>query len=74
MTPRKGKRKTGDQNKSESAAMVRNQWKTTRMLLDNACTDYIVANIDALLDVAPILSVVRNPNGEAGKVVDCGCV
>ena len=34
----------------------------------------IVTNIDAFLDFVPIQSVVRNPNGEASRVVGRGCV
>ena len=50
------------------------QWKTAGMLVDNGCTDHIVNNIDALLDFVPIQSVVRNPNGDASRVVGRGCV
>ena len=50
------------------------QWKTAGMLLDSGCTDHIVTNIDAFLDFVPIQSVVRNPNGEASRVVGRGCV
>ena len=45
------------------------QWKTAGMLVDIGCTDHIVTNIDAFLDFVPIQSVVRNPNGEAFRVV-----
>ena len=50
------------------------QWKTAGMLVDSGCTDHIVTNIDAFLDFVPIHSVVRNPNGEASRVVGRGCV
>ena len=50
------------------------QWKTAGMMVDSGCTDHIVTNIDALLDFVPIQSVVRNPNGEASRVVGRGCV
>ena len=50
------------------------QWKTAGMLVDSGCTDHIVTNVDALLDFVPILSVVRNPNGDASRVVCRGCV
>ena len=50
------------------------QWKTTGMLVDSGCTDHIVTNIDAFLDFVPTQSVVRNPNGEASRVVGRGCV
>ena len=50
------------------------QWKTAGMLVDSGCTDHIVTNIDAFLDFVPIQSVVRNPNGEASRVVDRGCL
>ena len=50
------------------------QWKTAGMLVDSGCTDHIVTNIDAFLDFVPIQSVVRNPNGEASRVVGRGCV
>ena len=42
--------------------------------MDSGCTDHIVTNIDAFLDFVPIQSVVRNPNGEASRVVGSGCV
>ena len=54
------------------AALI--QWKTAGMLVDSGCTDHIVTNIDAFLDFVPIQSVVRNPNGEAFRVVGRGCV
>ena len=44
------------------------------MLVDSGCTDHIVTIIDAFLDCVPIQSVVRNPNGEASRVVGRGCV
>ena len=50
------------------------QWKTAGMLVNSGCTDHIVANIDAFLDFVPIQSVVRNPNGEASRLVGRGCV
>ena len=50
------------------------QCKTAGMLVDNGCTDHIVTNIDAFLDLVAIQSVVRNPNGEASRVVGRGCV
>ena len=50
------------------------QWKTAGMLVDSVCTDQIVTNIDALLDLVPIQSVVRDPNGEVSSVVGRGCV
>ena len=50
------------------------QWKTADMLVGSGCTDHIVTNIDAFLDFVPIQSVVRNPNGEAPRVVGTGCV
>ena len=50
------------------------QWKTAGMLVDSGCTDHIVTNIDAFLDLVPIKSVVRNSNGEASRVVGGGCV
>ena len=50
------------------------QWKTAGMLVDSCCTDHIVTNIDAFLDILPIQSVVRNPNEEASRVVCSGCV
>ena len=50
------------------------QWKTAGMLVDIGCTDHIVTNIDAFLDFVPIQSVVKNPNGEASRVVGRGCV
>ena len=40
----------------------------------SGCTDHIVRNIDAFLDVLPFQSVVQNPNGEASRVVGRGCV
>ena len=50
------------------------QWKTAGMPVDSDCTDNIVTNIDAFLGFVPIQSVVRNPNGEASRVVGSGCV
>ena len=50
------------------------QWKTAGMLVDSGCTDHTVTNIDAILDFVPIQSVVRNPNGEASRVMGRGCV
>ena len=47
------------------------QWS---MLVDSGCTEHIVTNIDAFLDLVLIQSVVRNRNGEAFRVVDRGCV
>ena len=44
------------------------------MLVDSGCTGHIVTNIDAFLYFIPIQSVVRNPNGEASRVVGRGCV
>ena len=55
-----------------SAALT--QWKTAGMLVDSVYTDLIVTNIDAFLDFVPIQSVVRNPTGEASRVVGRGCV
>ena len=49
------------------------QWKRAGMLVDSD-TDHIVTNIDAFLDFVPIQSVVRNPNGEASRVMGRGCV
>ena len=49
-------------------------WKTAGMLVDSGCTDHIVMNIDAFLDFVPIQSVVRNPNGEASRVLGRGSV
>ena len=49
------------------------QWTTAGMLVDSGCTDHIVTNIDAFLDFVPIQSVVRNPNGEASRVVGRDC-
>ena len=45
------------------------QWKTAGMLVDSGCANHIVTNIDAFLDFVPIQSVVRNPNGEASRVL-----
>ena len=42
--------------------------------MDSGCTDHIVTNIDAFLDFVSIQSVVRNPNGEASRVVGRGFV
>ena len=50
------------------------QWKTAGMLVDSGCTDQIVTNIDAFLEFVHIQSVVRNPNGQASRVVGRGCV
>ena len=50
------------------------QWRTAGMLVDSGCTDHIVTNIDAFLIFVLIQSVVRNPNGEASRVVGEGCV
>ena len=50
------------------------QWKTEGMLVHSGCTHHIVTNIDVFLDFVPIQSVVRNPNGEASRVVGAGCV
>ena len=50
------------------------QWKTTGMLVDSGCTDHRVTNIEAFLDFVPMQSVVRNPNGEAFRVVVRACV
>ena len=50
------------------------QWKTSGMLVDSGCTDHLVTNIDSFLDLVSIQSVVRNPNGEASRVVGRGCV
>ena len=44
------------------------------MLADSGCTDHMVTNIDTFLDFVPIQSVVRNPNREAYRTVDRGCV
>ena len=76
-----------DGGKQESVAMGRTlaspdeeywsaltHWKTAGMLVDSGCTDHIVTNIDAFLDFVPNQSVVRNPNGEASRVVGRGCV
>ena len=51
-----------------------NQWKTAGVLEDSGCTEHIVTNIDAFLDFVPIPSVIRNPNGEASRVVGRDCV
>ena len=48
---------------------VLTQWKTSVMVEDSDCTDHSVTNIDRFLDFVPIQSVVRNPNGEASRVV-----
>ena len=48
------------------------QWKTASILADSGCTDHIVTNIDAFLNFVTIQSVVRNPNGEASRVVGRG--
>ena len=49
-------------------------WKTAGLLMDSGCTDHIMTNIDAFLDFVLIQSMVRNPNGEASRVVGRGCV
>ena len=82
-----GLQEEGDGGKQESVAMgptlaspdgeywaALTQWKTAGMLVDSGCTDNIVTNILAFLDFVPIQSVVRNPNGEASRVVGRGCV
>ena len=53
---------------------TRTQWKTSGMLVDSGFTDNIMTNIHAFLDFVPIQSVVRNPNGEASRVVGRNCV
>ena len=50
------------------------KWKRAGMLVDSGCRDHIVKNIDAFLVFVPIQSVVRNPNGEAARVMGRGCV
>ena len=50
------------------------QCKTAGMLVNSGCKDHIVTNIDAFLDFVPNQSVVRNPNGEASRVVGRGWV
>ena len=45
------------------------QPRDREMLMDSGCTEHIVTNTDAFLDFVPILSVVRNPNIEASRVV-----
>ena len=50
------------------------RWRTADMLVESACTDYTVTNIDAFLDFVSFQSVVRNPNGEASRVLGRGCV
>ena len=50
------------------------QWKTAGMLVGSGCTDHRVTKIDAFLDFVPIKSVVKNPNGEASRVVSRGSV
>ena len=85
--PKKGCRRQRDGGKHESVAMgptmatpdeecwtALTQWKTAGTLVDTGCTDHIVTNIDAFLDFVPIQSVVRNPIGEASRVVGRGCV
>ena len=80
-------RRQWDEGKHESVAMgstlaspdeeywaALTPWKTAGMLVDIGCTDHIVTNIDAFLDIGPIQSVVRNPNAEASRVVGRGCV
>ena len=42
-------------------------WKTAGMLDDSGCSDRIQTKIDPFLDVEPLRSVVRNPNGESTK-------
>ena len=44
------------------------------MPVNSGCTDQLVTNIDAFLNIVPIQSVVRNPNGEASREVGRGCV
>ena len=48
------------------------QWKTAVMLVDRGCTDHIVTNIDIFSDFVPMQSMVRNPNGQASRVVGRG--
>ena len=62
------------QTRNTGQLLALTQWKTAGMLVDSGCTDHIVTNIDAFLDFKPIQSVVRNPNGEAYRVVGRGCV
>ena len=50
------------------------QWKTVGLLIDRGLTDQIVTNIDAFLDFVTIQSVVRNPIGEASRLVGRSCV
>ena len=50
------------------------QWKTAGLLGDSCCIDHIRTNIDAFLDFVPIQSVVKNPNGEASRVMGRSCV
>ena len=54
------------------AALI--QWKTAGLLVDSGYTDHILTNIDVFRDFVPIQSVVRNPNGEASRVVGRGCM
>ena len=76
-----------DEGKQESVAMVPTlaspdeeywaafiQWKKAGMLVDSGYTDHIVTNIDAFLAFVTVQSVVRNPNGEASRVVGRGCL
>ena len=50
------------------------QWKTAGVLVDSACTDHIVTNVDAFLDFVPAQSVITNANGEASRRVGGGNV
>ena len=43
------------------------------MLVDSDCADHIVTIIDAFLDFVPIQSVIKNPNGEASRLVRRCC-
>ena len=49
------------------------QFKTAGMIVHHGCKDHIVTNIDAFLEFGSIQTVVRNPNGEAFRVVGRGC-
>ena len=53
---------------------VLTQWMTAGMLVDSGYTDHIVTSIDAFVDFVPIQSLVRNPNGQASRLVGRGCV
>ena len=53
---------------------VLTQWMTAVLLVDSGCTDPIVANITAFLDLMPIQSVVKSPKGQTSSVVGRGCV